>query len=98
MRTESLVDVSPDTPWWTDDTVLPADRDLEAWRSIVLDAFGHLRTLTLTHRQGQRLWGMDEPTCRAVLDGLVDAGVLARTGDGQYRRADYIGPVDRGML
>ena len=98
MRAESLVDVSPGTPWWTEDTVLAADRDLKEWRSLVLEAYGLQPTLTLTHRQGQRLWGMDEPTCRAVLDGLVDARVLARTGDGQYRRSDYIGPVDRRML
>ena len=97
MRVEGLVDVAPGTPWWAEDAVLPIGRCLAEWRSIVLDAYGHQPTLTLTSRQGQRLWGMDESTCHSVLNGLVNSGVLTRTGDGQYCRADYA-PVDPGLL
>ena len=35
--------------------------------------------LQLNLRQAQRLMGMDAPSCEAVLDGLVEQGVLSRT-------------------
>ena len=35
--------------------------------------------LCLTSRQVQRLWGLDAPSCEAVLDALVEQGVLSRT-------------------
>jgi hypothetical protein len=45
--------------------------------------------LRLTRQQAQRLWGLDEQTCRSVLDFLVDAkflclenGAYSRTTDG----------------
>ena len=40
--------------------------------------------LRLTPPQAQRLWGLDGPTCGAVLTALVDAGVLQRTPDGRF--------------
>ena len=40
--------------------------------------------LRLTPPQAQRLWGLDGPTCGAVLTALVDAGVLQRTPDGHF--------------
>jgi hypothetical protein len=42
--------------------------------------------LRLTPPQVQRLWGLDGPTCSAVLTTLVDAGVLRRTPDGRFVR------------
>jgi hypothetical protein len=43
--------------------------------------------LRLTSPQARRLWGLDEPTCREVLDFLVDARFLARPDrDGAYSR------------
>ena len=42
--------------------------------------------LRLTPPQAQRLWGLDGPTCGAVLTALVDAGVLHRTPDGRFVR------------
>ena len=42
--------------------------------------------LRLTPQQAQRLWGLDGPTCGAVLTALVDAGVLHRTPDGRFAR------------
>ena len=98
MRADSLVEAPPSTACWDEDTVPPLRRSLAEWRSIVLDAYALQPTLSLTTRQGQRLWGMDAPTCRHVLDGLVDAGVLARTADGQYCRLDYVGAVDPAGL
>ena len=42
--------------------------------------------LRLTPPQAQRLWGLDGPTCCAVLTALVDGGVLQRTPDGRFVR------------
>jgi hypothetical protein len=42
--------------------------------------------LRLTPPQAQRLWGLDGPTCGAVLTALVDAGVLQRMPDGRFVR------------
>lgn len=42
--------------------------------------------LTLTLGQVQRLCGIDETMCQAVLDALLSAGFLRRTPAGQYIR------------
>ena len=42
--------------------------------------------LRLTAPQAQRLWGLDRPTCDAVLTALVDAKFLNRSRDGQFVR------------
>ena len=42
--------------------------------------------LRLTPQQAQRLWGLDGPTCGAVLIALVDVGVLQRSTDRQFMR------------
>jgi len=46
--------------------------------------YEELPGLRLTPAQAQRLWGLDGPTCGAVLTTLVDAGVLHRTPDGRF--------------
>ena len=38
--------------------------------------------LKLTVWQAQRLWGVDQPTCEAVIERLTEARFLARTRDG----------------
>jgi len=40
--------------------------------------------LKLTVPQAQRLWGVDRPTCEAVIDALTAARFLARTRDGAF--------------
>jgi hypothetical protein len=45
-----------------------------------------LPTLSLTRRQVQRLYGLDEITCESVLAALVDVQFLACTSDGRYVR------------
>lgn len=42
--------------------------------------------LRLTGKQAQRLWGLDEETCRLGLDFLVDAKFLCRRGADTYAR------------
>jgi hypothetical protein len=42
--------------------------------------------LRLTSQQAQRLWGLDERTCRELLGFLVEAKFLGRTPQGAYVR------------
>jgi hypothetical protein len=42
--------------------------------------------LRLTVSQAQRHFGADGITCEAILDALVDAGVLFKTADRVYGR------------
>ena len=42
--------------------------------------------LHLTSWQAQRLWGLDEVQCDAILDALVQAAFLRRTVKGAYAR------------
>ena len=42
--------------------------------------------LTLTLLQARQRFDIDETTCEAVLSTLVDASVLAKSPDGNYRR------------
>jgi hypothetical protein len=43
--------------------------------------------LKLTEDQARRLWGLDEPTCAALLASLVETGFLIRTRDGKFLRS-----------
>jgi len=58
------------------------DRMLER----VCGEFLEMPGLCLTCKQAQRLWGLDEPTCRELLDYLVDAKFLRPAGHGMYAR------------
>jgi hypothetical protein len=42
--------------------------------------------LQLNLPQAQRLWGLDAPLCKAVLDALVEGGVLSRSDRGYSLR------------
>jgi DNA-binding IclR family transcriptional regulator len=44
--------------------------------------------LRLTPAQAQRLWGLDRPTCEALLQTLVHANFLSQTRDGSFIRTD----------
>ena len=43
--------------------------------------------LRVDARQAQRLWGIDQRTCHAVMQYLVDTKFLHRTEQGVYRLA-----------
>lgn len=47
--------------------------------------------LNLTRNQVRRLWNLDETTCDALLQALIEGEFLRRTPDGAYVRADYGG-------
>jgi hypothetical protein len=63
-------------------------RDAGYWRDIMSAEYEGLPRLSLTVPQARRLWGLDERTCRYVLDSFVETGYLLRTPDGRYGRAD----------
>ncbi len=50
--------------------------------SRVRSEFLEMPGLKLTVWQAQRLWGVDQPTCEAVIEELTEARFLARTRDG----------------
>jgi hypothetical protein len=49
--------------------------------------FDEMPTLRLTTAQAMRLWDLDGPTCRKLLDTLVEARLLGIDPVGQYVRA-----------
>jgi hypothetical protein len=54
--------------------------------------------LRLTLRQASRLWGLDEPTCTAAFETLLESKFLSRRLDGTYARAtDLQSPVRYAM-
>lgn len=53
--------------------------------------------LRVTPHQAQRLWGLDDLTCRDALDCLVDVKFLMLTAAGQYARLTE-GPVKKPNL
>ena len=44
--------------------------------------------LSITEAQAQRLWGLDNTTCKRALDALVQRGVLKRTRRDAYVRSE----------
>ena len=52
--------------------------------------------LRITQPQAGRLWGLDQESCAALLDALVDAKFLFRTRDGAFMRIEHANPV-RGV-
>lgn len=95
---QTFVATASPVEWWKDTPLTPLQRSVPEWRGVVMDAFASQPALCLTLAQGERLWGMDAPTCGCVLDGLVEAGVLARTPDGQYCRAEHHGRIDLAFV
>ncbi len=57
------------------------------WQRIDAE-FREMPGMSLTEAQARRLFNLSEPTCSNVLSLLVSRGVLRRSADGQYRRAD----------
>jgi hypothetical protein len=52
----------------------------------VCSEFMEMPGLRITGKQAQRLWGLDEHTCLHILETLVEAKFLWRTGYGMYAR------------
>jgi hypothetical protein len=52
----------------------------------VFNEFLEMPGMQITCAQGQRLWGLDETTCKRLLDLLVEARFLCRPHNGAYSR------------
>jgi hypothetical protein len=50
--------------------------------------------LRLTAAQAQRLWGLEQEVCEALLGALVDAKFLSQTRDGAFVRSEGARPSD----
>ena len=58
------------------------------WLSIVRGEFMEVPGLRLTRAEFQRMWGLDAPTCDALIGELEDSRFLRRTAQGAYVRAE----------
>ena len=61
------------------------------WLQIVRAEYLEIPGLQLTRPQFQRLWGLDNELCAAVLSALTTAQFLHLKADGHYIRADVHG-------
>ena len=64
--------------------------NVEAVSRRVLAEFEEMPGLTLTLSQAARLFGLDQHTCRVVLDTLVDSAYLRETSAGAVRLGDRV--------
>ena len=64
--------------------------NVEADARRVLAEFDEMPGLTLTLRQAARLFGLDQHTCRVVLDTLVDSAYLRETSAGVVARGNRV--------
>jgi len=68
--------------------MLTTDVTSSDWLEIIRAEYLEIPGLNLTKPQIRRLWGLDTPTCDALLDALVEDGFLKRTPSNVYVRAD----------
>jgi hypothetical protein len=68
--------------------MIAADTTVVDWLDLIRSEYLEMPGLHLTKSQVQRLWGLDTPTCEALLDVLVELRFLRRTRAGAYVRAD----------
>ena len=61
---------------------------LQDWSQLIRGEFEELPDLQLTQSQVEELWGFDTTVANALLSALVSAGVLEKTNQGAYVRAD----------
>ncbi len=78
-------------------TIMPTASSHSIYRSAPAEAestllarvqaeFREMPGLSLTKLQAQKLWQLDEPTCRVILSRLVASGFLRITSKGHYTR------------
>ena len=56
------------------------DDTLRDWVQVIRSEYLEMPGLSLTKPQAQRLWGLDAETCDALIDQMVSARFLRRTG------------------
>lgn len=68
--------------------MLNSNATVTEWVQLVRAEYLEMPGLHLTKEQVGRLWGLDAPTCEALIDSLVSVGFLRRTRSAGYVRAD----------
>lgn len=64
------------------------DTAIEDWLQLIRAEYLEIPGLRLTKRQVQRLWGLDEVMCEALLAALVDVRFLRCTRQEAYVRVE----------
>jgi len=78
---------NPAVPLRKAEGISPRDTTKE-WVQLVRGEYLEMPGLRLTRSQVQRLWGLANDECDAVICELIAAGFLRRTPGGTYIRAD----------
>lgn len=60
--------------------------DIRDWLALIQAEYHEIPGLSLTKPQVQRLWGLDNVTCDALLEALEAAKFLRRTVNNTYVR------------
>ena len=60
--------------------------DIHDWLAVIRAEYHEIPGLSLTKPQVQRLWGLDDVTCRTALEALEATKFLRRTADNRYVR------------
>jgi hypothetical protein len=74
-------------------SVKETDSDTDAILRRIQGEFLEMPGLRLSEAQARRLWGLDTPTCSALLDALVTERFLFRTSDGTFMRIEQQVPL-----
>ncbi len=72
-------------------TLTGSDTEAETIRELarrVQAEYAEMPGLSITLVQAQRLLAVDKPTCAAIFKALIERGVLRRTAEGRYLRAE----------
>jgi hypothetical protein len=77
------------SPIGDQETMMPAlDHSVSEWLALIQAEYREIPGLSLTKPQVQRLWGLDEATCDALVDALEAAKFLRRTPANTYVLTD----------
>ena len=66
----------------------PSQELLADWANLIRAEYCEMAGLSLTLNQVERLWQLDRPTAKALLQNLIADGFLRCTGKGAFIRAD----------
>ena len=69
-------------------TVSQPHRQISHWVQLIRAEYLEIPGLSLTKRQAQLLWGLDDITAETILAVLIDIGFLKRTVRDTYVRSD----------
>jgi hypothetical protein len=68
--------------------MIAAQTTVVDWIHLIRAEYLEIPGLHLTRNQVQRLWGLDDLTCDALLEALVDVRFLRQTRTGAYVKTD----------